>query len=126
MNRGRKALTNIDESNALLLNETDCNGNVLQPLRVVLGTLVVSTHSLLREHFQQGDKVGAVREVIAEVSDKQAGFLQMLVAPASEGLLLNALPLGVQRLLILFPNIHGPDGKRGKEGRRKREKNSKR
>lgn len=80
----------------LLFQEVQRHGHVLQLHLADDGPRVVLTvHLLVAEDLQQGDEPQAVAQVMLQVPDPLVDALEMLVHPAGEGVLLDALPRGV-------------------------------
>lgn len=94
-------LTDIDNPDALVLQELKSNGYVLQLLRAEGGSLVVFRQSLLREHLDETHQPETVGQVAFQVADVLVRRLQPLVRPSREGVLLNSLPLCVFGQLAL-------------------------
>ena len=81
----------------LHLEELKRDGDILQLLRAEDRLLVVPRQPLAREDLEERDELEAVAEVGLEVVDLLVGLLEVLVGPPREGVLLDALPLGVRR-----------------------------
>lgn len=61
----------VDKFDALLLNETQRNVQILHLLGDDLGVLVVATHTLARDNFHQIDENDAVLEIFFHLVDFQ-------------------------------------------------------
>ena len=81
----------------LHLEELERDGDILQLLRPEDGLLVVPGEPFAREDLEERDELEAVSEVDLEVVDLLVGLLEVLVGPPREGILLDALPLGIRR-----------------------------
>lgn len=95
------SLTDIDDPDALVLEEFERDGHVLQFLRAEGGPLVVLRQPLLREHLDQAHQPEAVGQIAFQVTDVLVHGLQPLVRPSREGVLLDPLPLRVLGQLAL-------------------------
>lgn len=97
-----RKLTYVHEADGLVvLQEFEGHGHVLELLGQEAGPLVVLGQFLAGQDLDQGDEPEAVAEVRLEVPDVLVGGLEVLVGPASERVLLDALPLRVFRQLPL-------------------------
>lgn len=88
-------LTNVDNLDALDLEELERHRDVLQLLAAERRPLVVFAHALLGQHLDQGDQFQPVSEVRLQAGNVPVDDLQVLVGPPREGVLLYPLPLGI-------------------------------
>lgn len=89
------SLTNINDLDTLILKEFQGHRDVFQFLAAECWAFVVFGHSLLGQHFDQGDQSEAVGQVRLQVVDRPIDGLQVLVGPPGEGVLLDLLPLRI-------------------------------
>lgn len=95
---GQRPLTNIHQSYLLrLCDKVERSLQVLHALHDEARLLVVATQLFFRQHFQQDNQSDAITEIHGEILDHRVLFLQVLVAPIGERLLLNMHPF---RLLL--------------------------
>jgi len=96
-----ESLTDIDNPDALVLQELESDGHILQLLGTEGGPLVVFRQPLLREHLDEAHQPETVGQVAFQVADVLVGRLEPLVRPSRESVLLNSLPLRVFGQLAL-------------------------
>lgn len=85
----------VDDFDALALEEFHRNRDVLQLLGAEGRADVVLAHLLLWQHFDEGDKRQAIRQVSFQAVDGLVDDLQVLVRPSRECVCLDALPLSI-------------------------------
>ena len=79
------------------LQEPQRHRHVLQLLRAERRLTAVARHALPAELLDERDQVQAILQVRLQRVDPPVARLQVLIGPASECVLLDALPLGVLR-----------------------------
>lgn len=86
---------NVDDFDALALEELHGDRDVLQLLGAEGRADVVFAHLLLRQDLDEGDKRQAIGQVSLEAVDALLDNLQMLVCPSRECVGLDALPFSI-------------------------------
>lgn len=96
-----EALTDGDQLDALPLQELEGDGDVLQ-LHLAEGGpgVVAAPQLLLAQHLEQGDEAQAVAQVGLQVAHPLVDPLEVLVAPAGEGVLLDFFPGRILRQIF--------------------------
>lgn len=88
-------LTNVNDFNALILQEFQGNRDVLQFLASECWTFRILWHTLLGQDLDQGDQSQAIGEIRFQIVYRSIDGLQMFVGPTCEGVLLDLLPLRI-------------------------------
>lgn len=94
-------LTDIDNLDALVLQELECDGYILQLLATEFRIFIMPGQLLLGQDLDQGDQTQPIRQIRFEIIYAAIDCFQMFVSPSSEGILLDFLPFVHNYLIAL-------------------------